>query len=254
MVNLADKVAGLDRLRGELAEATAARRDFGEQVRGFSSRLDATEASKNALEGDLAEARAALREQAEEHRKKLARADQAVAQSQTTNADRWDSCGRHSPQDAPVISTVSPRPELVRTIRIEDNRVAAILDRLDAVDQGAKKNRRGSERQRYRAEQCVVHVQQPGANNSTPYVVATRNISAGGLSFLHGTFVHQGSECVLQLTKTDGAWQNVAGVVTYSRYAEAGLHEVGVRFDGAIGLEDFVCSPGYFRRETVADR
>lgn len=139
----------------------------------------------------------------------------------------------------------SPAPSksgLVRTIRLDDARVAAILDRLDSPGdgpEGAPGNRRTSERYSYRVKGCIVHLQQPGASNSTPYVVATRDISAGGFSFLHGGFVHVGSKCQVQLITAHGGWQDVTGVVARCRYINDGLHEVGIRFQSGVKPADF---------------
>ena len=81
VLNLTDKVEDLDRLRGELAETTEARRDLGKQIRDLSSRLDAAETSNSDLKSDLAEAREAvrgLREEVEDLRQRLAAADSEV--------------------------------------------------------------------------------------------------------------------------------------------------------------------------------
>ncbi len=244
-MNRTDKVEGPDRLRAELAEATAACRASREQIRGLSSRLDAAEASKSALEGDLAEPRAAEREQAEELRQTRARADNEVTRPRPVNTDRRDSRGQSSPEDEPVISTALPGPELVQTTRLEDSRGGAVLDRLDAGGQDSTKNRRAAERHYYQIEHCVVHLRQPGAGSSAAYVVAARNISAGGLSFLHVALVPEGSKCLVQLITTDEACQTVSGVVTRSRPAEQDLYEVGIRFDAAIVPEDFLYEPGH---------
>jgi chromosome segregation protein len=82
VMNLGDKVLDLDRVRGELAEATEARRDLGEQVRDLSRRLETSEATTGSLEADLAEAGESLhslREELAEFRKKHSVADSQLA-------------------------------------------------------------------------------------------------------------------------------------------------------------------------------
>lgn len=128
---------------------------------------------------------------------------------------------------------------LVRTIRLDDARVAEILARLDATDGGAAASKRGAERFPYRVTGCVVHIQQPGAASAVSYVVPTRNLSATGMSFLHGGFVHTGSTCMVQLITTHGTWEDVKAKVVRCNYIEGTLHEVGVRFDHEIKPGEF---------------
>ena len=75
VMNLKDEVADIDRLRAELAEVTEARRDLREQVRDISSRLEASNTSKNALEETVR----GLREQVGDLKGKLTDADSRVA-------------------------------------------------------------------------------------------------------------------------------------------------------------------------------
>lgn len=123
-----------------------------------------------------------------------------------------------------------------RTIRVPDAHIRALLDQLDAepVPAGARSKRR-AKRFPYRLSRCVVHLQQPGALRFTPYVVKTRNISAGGMAFLHGGYVHVGTSCIVQLIRADGHWSDIPGRVVQCRYLRRGsLHEVGVLFDEPI--------------------
>jgi len=90
VMNLKDEVADMGRLHGELTEVTEARRDLAEQVRVLSSRLEASDTSKNAFERDLARAH----EQVENLRGKITDADSRMTtlrtqleQQQATNRD-----------------------------------------------------------------------------------------------------------------------------------------------------------------------
>ena len=132
-----------------------------------------------------------------------------------------------------------PRSNLVRTIRLTEERLEKILDRLDVMGNSAAANKRATPRYTYRINGCVVHLQQPGDGSSTPFLVATRNLSAGGISFLHGGFVHPHSKCLVQLISAHGAWVNVTGTVLHCRYLESGIHEVALRFDAGIDPADY---------------
>ena len=81
--------------------------------------------------------------------------------------------------------------QLIRTIPLEDNELTALLDRLDSLAEEDPRNKSGRHGQRFtlRLTHCVVHLQQPGDPSSVAYIVATRQISEGGISFLHGGFV-----------------------------------------------------------------
>lgn len=134
----------------------------------------------------------------------------------------------------------------VRTIHLDDEQIATLLDGMDtnATSQATEKR---VNRHRYRQKALVVHMQQPGSTITVPYLVPTRNISEGGLSFLHGGFVHPGTRCLAQLITTYGTWDDVPGVVVSCRYVDANIHEVSLHFDRAI-------DPSIYCREAVSTR
>jgi len=70
--------------------------------------------------------------------------------------------------------------------------------------------------------------------DAIPFVAPTRNLSKGGLSFLHGGFVYPGTRCMVQLITTLGASDDVLGTVVSCRYIESMIHEVSIRFDREI--------------------
>jgi chromosome segregation ATPase len=96
VMNFRDKVADMDRLRADLAQTAETRRDLGQQIANISSRLEASESSKNALEANLAAVQdnlRGLRGETEDLRNKLAGADNRSAdlrslleEQQTENA------------------------------------------------------------------------------------------------------------------------------------------------------------------------
>ncbi len=141
---------------------------------------------------------------------------------------------------------------LVKTIRLDTAAIDAILDHLDSAGPKSDKHRRSSERYPYRIKSCVVHIQQPEGASFTPYRVAMREIGSGGVSFLHGGFVHRGSKCVVKLINTHGAWQEISGVVIRCRYLEQGVHEISVKFDAEIQVSDY-CSDALKSRVLLAD-
>lgn len=118
---------------------------------------------------------------------------------------------------------------LVKTIRLDNDKVAKILERLDSAH-GAVPTERRAPRYRYRVPSMIVHMAQPGSSEAVPYLVPTRNVSSTGMSFLHGGFVHMGTKILAQMTTTKGSWNRVVGTVVRCRLVEGTIHEVGVHF------------------------
>ncbi|MFK7961527.1 MAG: response regulator [Phycisphaerales bacterium] len=127
-----------------------------------------------------------------------------------------------------------------KSLRFPDAYVDLILNQLDnepGNDKGA--SRRGSKRFPYRMASMPVKMQQPGSPNAALYLVPTRNLSSGGISFLHGGFVHNGTRILMQPVRQDGMWSDLIGKVVYCRYIERGVHEVCVEFDNEIDPSEF---------------
>ncbi len=129
---------------------------------------------------------------------------------------------------------MSTTSKLVKTIRMSDVDLKAVLEKLDAEKPPPAASKREAERFPFRIKGCVVHMHLPGTAGPTPYLVPTRDISASGLSFLHGGFVYPGTRCVVQLISTHGAWENATATIVRCDYIEEMVHEVGVKFDSMI--------------------
>lgn len=140
---------------------------------------------------------------------------------------------------------------IIRTIRLDDERIGQMLDSLDESTDHKEANRRPP-RYRYRIKALVVHMQQPGFSTPVPYLVPSRNISANGLSFLHGGFVHPGTRCLVQLITSYGTWTNAVGTATRCRYVEANVHEVALTFDEEVDPAVY-CTDAVKTRVLVVD-
>ncbi len=141
---------------------------------------------------------------------------------------------------------------LVKTVRLDDAEVEEILNKLDADQRGVDPNKRVDARYQYRVKRCVVHLQAQGGG-TTAYLVPTRNISATGLGFLHGSFVYPGSKCLIQLTTMHGTWHNVPATVVRCNYVTGRIHEVGVRFLETIDPSEFCAQAATTRVLLVED-
>lgn len=136
------------------------------------------------------------------------------------------------------MSSESNKP--IRSIRIPDRTIEVMLNQLDTepVDEAAR-SKRVHKRFPYRAMTMTIRMQQPGSVSAVHYTVPTRNISAGGLAFLHGGFVHIGSKVLAQPIRQDGMWADFLGRVASCRYLERGIHEVCVKFEDEIDPSQF---------------
>lgn len=135
---------------------------------------------------------------------------------------------------------------------MDDAQLEAVLDRLDAAHESGASDRRSDERYVYRVKSCIIHMQSPGAGTSMAYQVPTRNISSGGMGFLHGGFVHPGTRCVVQLISMHGTWKNAEATVVFCRYVEGLVHDVSVQFDHQVDPAEY-CSQAVKTRVLLAD-
>lgn len=132
---------------------------------------------------------------------------------------------------------VKPSPKQsekhLKAVRVNDEKLNALLDKMESSTHSPGSERRTNERYDYRT-QTIVHIQQPGDSHFAPYMVPTRNLSEGGTSFLYGGFIHSGTCVIVQLATPDGTLYEIRGKVVGCRYVEGSIHEVMVCFDKPI--------------------
>jgi len=116
---------------------------------------------------------------------------------------------------------------------------AELFRLLDALDEGESRigaDRREYERLRYRLPRIFIWV--PKGKQLVAFAVPTRNISRGGLAFLHSQMMRPGQRCGVLLPTIGERPQAVKGTVVHCRYVRAMVHEIGVQFDEPINLDD----------------
>lgn len=72
------------------------------------------------------------------------------------------------------------------------------------------------------------------------YLVKPRNLSTTGFGFLYGSFLYPGSRCEVTLTTLEGLAIPVPGTIRRCVHLHGKVHEVGVAFDYAINLREFI--------------
>lgn len=136
--------------------------------------------------------------------------------------------------------------DVFSTLKLSAGDKLRVLDRLDELErEDAGRERRTQERYDYRPEGgLTVRIEQPGGSVST-HLVAGRNISTNGLSFLHGGFLHNGTRCTVRLIALNEETVLATGRVSRCRSVHGRVHEVGLKFDRPLELEKFlvVASP-----------
>ncbi len=127
------------------------------------------------------------------------------------------------------------------TLRVRPVDRKQLLDKLDHVaHESAAPSRRANQRLEYRADDIQLSLTHPGGTPGRFFVKA-RNLSSGGLSFIHGGFLHTGTECKLVLVPVNGGDIVVLGKVRSCRYITGNVHEVGVQFYEKLDISRFVC-------------
>ena len=109
----------------------------------------------------------------------------------------------------------------------EQSRLLCRLDQGSAA--GKSTERRRHKRWEYRAGEIAMIVQHPGGGSGR-FLVCARNISASGLSLIHGGYLHPGTECRLLLARADGSPMALSGEVVHCRHIGGHHHELGIRF------------------------
>lgn len=124
----------------------------------------------------------------------------------------------------------------IRSVRVDKALLRRILDALDKNLCRLAPNKRRHERLQYRGRQVILYTKQ--TERDVAFIVPTRNISRGGLSFLHGQMMHIKQPCCVVLAANDGNWLTVESHVVRCRHVCGMIHEIGLKFSHLINLAD----------------
>jgi hypothetical protein len=124
----------------------------------------------------------------------------------------------------------------IKSVRVDKALLRRILDALDNNPCNFELNKRRHERLAYRGRQVILYTKQ--TERDIAFIVPTRNISRGGMSFLHGQMMHLDQPCTVDLASNDGNWLTVEGTVVRCRHIRGMIHEIGLKFSGLINLDD----------------
>ncbi|MEM7229452.1 MAG: PilZ domain-containing protein [Planctomycetota bacterium] len=132
--------------------------------------------------------------------------------------------------------------EYVDSVKLPRATWEAIVDTLDRQTLGDQDARRRETRFRFAGCEIRLDIFND-KNQPTKFLVHGRNISASGLSVLHGGFVYPGSKCRLQIPMQDERICVVDGVIVNCRHVAQRLHEISINFIDKLELDRFDVTP-----------
>jgi hypothetical protein len=126
----------------------------------------------------------------------------------------------------------------VDALRLSEEEQQFILGELDRVIRAPTgRDLRQNPRYRYVVREGV-HIEVEGS--SSRFIVRPRNLSAGGISFLHGTFLYPGAACVTSVKTLNGEPAHLAGRIVRCRCVHGRIHEIGVQFQERVDVGRFI--------------
>lgn len=140
----------------------------------------------------------------------------------------------------------------IDTLRIKSADRVRILEALDerAGFSPISEQNRVQRRFVYRADDVLLKVYGDGMD-ARRFSVCGRNISSGGMAFLHGGFLHSGTRMQVCLVRLDGKVSKVSGRVVRCRHVAGRIHEVGMIFDSKIEVDAYADPEKAVRRGPV---
>ncbi|MFO0973297.1 MAG: response regulator [Phycisphaerae bacterium] len=123
------------------------------------------------------------------------------------------------------------------SVQLDTQKLDELLASLDREGVSFSGRGAGEEFFPYRQAGLSVRLISSGSPN---FRVPTRQISAQHLVFLHASFIHERTRCVVELITTHNMWQAAEGTIVTCRHISGRVHEAVVRFAREINVSKFV--------------
>ncbi|MBL4809893.1 MAG: PilZ domain-containing protein [Phycisphaerales bacterium] len=139
-------------------------------------------------------------------------------------------------------STLNPAsdPAIRNTLFLDGVLYQRILSKLDESSNKQKPSAsRIFRRLSYAHAKIAINIQSEGHNQRT-LIVATRNLSQGGMSILHSSFMYTGTQLTVDLITNTGDITTCYGSVTRCEHRGGRVHEIGIKFDDEIILREYL--------------
>ncbi|MCW5767800.1 MAG: response regulator [Phycisphaeraceae bacterium] len=147
--------------------------------------------------------------------------------------------------NANAIPSKAGRPN---TVNLEQRALEELLDELDERSGASDASkRRDFVRWPFRQTSIRMHITQ-ARGMSSDLEVACRNLSCGGASVLHSSYVHLGSKVRLVLPNPTGGTNSIEGTVCRCQHVRGVIHEIGIKFAKRIEARDYLRTDGQSNR------
>jgi CheY-like chemotaxis protein len=125
------------------------------------------------------------------------------------------------------------------TLRLGIRELHALLDKIERERPSRKLACREFVRWEFRIVRADLTIEHSSGSRVT-LPVATRNISRGGISILHSSFIYPGSHCNITAQFEDGRELDIDGVVIRCNHLGGKVHEIGIEFDQEISTKELL--------------
>ncbi len=132
---------------------------------------------------------------------------------------------------------------LIDTLKLTDEQWAELARKLDNAPSNYTGQRRHIRVEYKKLAQIAVAIK-VSATQWAKYIVRSRDLSEGGIGFLHGSYVYEGTACRVILKKKNGEVMCLDGVVKHCNHISGTVHKIGVQFNEPIDLCQFTDAMG----------
>lgn len=137
---------------------------------------------------------------------------------------------------------MSIEPLTKNTLSIDGQAYAALLYKLDD-NNGClpTESSRVYRRLDYAYPRLLLRIES-SRDTAREIIVASRNLSQGGISILHATYMYPGTAVTVDLIRNDQTVRRTRGTVARCEHRGGIIHEIGVKFDQEINLREYLHS------------
>jgi len=125
------------------------------------------------------------------------------------------------------------------TLKIGIRELNALLNHIDSDQPEDANPNRDFVRWKFRIVRVHLTVEHT-SGSKVVLPVATRNISRGGISILHSSFVYPNSRCHIAAELDDGRVLDIAGIVKRCNHIGGTVHEIGIKFNEEISTKELL--------------
>jgi hypothetical protein len=134
------------------------------------------------------------------------------------------------------------QPVAFDTLKLTHNEWIEIVEHIKRI--GAQQRENAIRRRHARAEalgllQLVIEITQPGGTEMR-LIARSHDLSANGLGFIHGMYLHPGSACTCWMRHAAKGLTPIPGTIRWCRHITGRVHLSGVQLDEVIRVADYL--------------